>query len=117
MRAVTIVQPPDPSTYETVMRRLDRDPLFAHQQRFASYDCLVKGMAVEHPDGKVATTLFFPSGKQSSVIRARRVGWIDVTSLWSPDTETRETPFTAERADPEGLHVGSPTEEALKRLT
>lgn len=116
LATVTPVAPPDPSTYCAVMRRLDRDPRHAHQQRFNSYDVSLRAKVIEHPDGKVAMTLFFPVGKDSSVIRARRAGWIDVTKLWSPTEDAKaSSPAPANPAVAPG--AGSPLSESLRAMT
>lgn len=72
---------PEPGTYNRVLRRYDRDPRYAHQQRFASYNVNLRAVAAEM-DGQVAMTLFFPPGKETAAARATRVGWIDCTEAW-----------------------------------
>jgi hypothetical protein len=75
---------PPAGSFGRVLRRTDRDADFlAGQVRFTSYDVTIKARAVDHPDGVRALTLFFPKDRDSSVIRAVRAGWRDVTDLWS----------------------------------
>ena len=72
---------PEPGTYGRVLRRYDRDPRYAHQQRFASYDVNLRAVAAEM-SGRVAMTLFFPTGKEQAAQRATMVGWLDCTDEW-----------------------------------
>jgi hypothetical protein len=74
---------PDPGTYERVLQRFDRDPRMAHQQRFASYDVNLRGVAAPSVrGGGDAITMFVPVGKGAAADRAVKVGWCDVTSDW-----------------------------------
>ena len=82
MQTVQIDSPPKLGTYGRVLRRLDRDPRFATQQKFVSYDTHLRGRAIKHPDGKVALTMFFPVGKETAAERGCKIGWIDVTDEW-----------------------------------
>lgn len=86
---------PPAGSFGRVLRRTDRDADFlAGQVRFASYDVNIKARAVDHPDGIRALTLFLPKGKESSVIRAVRAGWQDVTDLWSEMMTERPSTYT-----------------------
>lgn len=81
-----------PTNYGRVLRRTDRDVRLSANMRYASYDVNLRAIAVEHPDGVQALTLFFPSGKDAAAQRATRLGWVDVTDAWrrkpaSPDPD------------------------------
>ena len=82
MTTPQIDSPPAEGTYGRVLRRTDRDVRWARQQRYTSYDVSIKGRAIEHPDGIVAITLFFPVGKEIAAQRACMIGWSDVTDEW-----------------------------------
>lgn len=77
---------PAPGTYDRVLRRYDRDPQFAHQQKFASYDVHLRAVNAEMK-GRSAMTLFFPKGKGHAADRATRFGWIDETAAWNAEQD------------------------------
>ncbi|MBU6287606.1 MAG: hypothetical protein KGS10_05535 [Chloroflexi bacterium] len=79
MPNVRPVPPPPPESYAHVMRRYDRHasmPLV-----FATYDLRLTAKPVDM-HGQVAPTLFFPAGSELSVVRARRLGWVDETEAF-----------------------------------
>jgi hypothetical protein len=55
-------------------------------QRVPLYNCTLRGMCIEHPDGVVAVTLFVPARVQAAEAIVSRVvrttGYVDVTDLW-----------------------------------
>jgi hypothetical protein len=48
--------------------------------------------AIEHSDGIVAMTLFFPVGEDIAADKACKLGWLDVTAEWRANL-----PLTPER--------------------
>jgi hypothetical protein len=89
---------PDPDSYNRVLRRYDRDPRHAHQQRFASYDVNLRAVAAEL-DGVVAMTLFFPRGRETAADRALRQGWLDATADWNRALGRKPDPAQQDRLD------------------
>lgn len=78
-RQVQAVEPPEPGTYERVLRRTDRDP--ALPWRFATYDVSLTARPIRM-HGVLAPTLFFPPGRGTAADRAMKLGWRDVTKEW-----------------------------------
>tara|TARA_R110000824_G_scaffold63911_1_gene167504 strand:- start:301 stop:744 length:444 start_codon:yes stop_codon:yes gene_type:complete len=110
-----------PQSYGRVLRRTDRDVCLAANMRYSSYDCSLPALAVEHPDGIKALTLFFPEGKNAAAHRATRLGWVDVTASW------RVSPLQIAEVIEERVEVApsavadrsskKPTEEGLAKMT
>lgn len=110
MRTVKLVEPPE--AFGRVLRRTDRDLRNAHMQRVPGYDYTARGMAIEHPDGVQATTIFFPEGKDAAADRATKIGWIDCTALW----KNGPLPEPPEKIEDEPPPL-EPTAEMLKEMT
>jgi hypothetical protein len=108
-----------PETFGRVLRRTDRDVRLAANMRFSSYDVSLAAVAVEHPDGVQALTLFFPVGKDSAAHRATRLGWVDVTDEWTKPKPSAPVAAAVEEAPSQVADRASmaPTEEALRKMT
>lgn len=83
-----------------VLRRTDRSPEIPI--RLVAYDETVESCDVTHPDGVRAPTAFFRS--PNAVARFTKMGWVEVTSIWTDPTPTKRTTArksaTAKRAAP-----------------
>ena len=88
---VNMHQPPEPGTFQRVLRRTDRHLGLAANLRVQSYTASIRGRAIAHPDGVDAITLFFPKCEKpndkiatdAAADRQLKFGWKDVTELWA----------------------------------
>lgn len=83
--------PPEPGTYERVLRREDRDPRV--EWRASCYDCVLRSRDIEM-FGVRAPTLFVPIGKDLAADRLCRpqFGWRDVTAHWQAHLDGKQDP-------------------------